>query len=227
MTGTSGTLANNAAWEALRLHRSRRILLFLIPGVAGPVGSALADLYLRVPSVGTAEVLGLLIAAGLGALVMLDLTALAVGEDFGLRTHFLTFVLPQGRGEALAGRLLLVVGGSLGSYAVGAAASWWLAVLLVSNQPGVAPPILVASHLFLGSFGLLIFLGGVAGAAGVVTRSSAQGLVAGVLGGVVAAGVASFLLLQHQLTYVFPVVLALAGLVGLGWAIGQYATLEA
>lgn len=227
MTGAMVTARNNVGWELLRLRRSRRIWLLLIPVVAAPIGSAISDLYLKVPSVGTAQVLGLLISAGLGALVMLDLTALAVGEDLALRTHYLTFVLPQGREAALGGRLLVVVGASLGVYAVGGAGAWGLASWLVTNQPGAAPPILIASHLYLGLFALLLFLGGVAAAAGVVTRSSAQGLVAGVLAGVVAAGAASFLLVQHQLSYLFPAVLAVAGLAGLGWAVGQYGAIEA
>jgi len=200
--------------------------LLLIPVVAGPVGSAISDLYLKVPSVATAEILGLLITAGLSALVVLDLTALAVGEDLALRTHLLTFTLPQGRSPALAARLGVVTLGALGTYALGAGAAWWMAGELVRTQAGAALPVLVPWHLFLGLFGLLCFLGGVVAAAGVVTRSAAQALVAGVLAGVVAAGVASSLLLQHQLTAVFPVVLLLVGLGGYGWAVTEYGRVD-
>ncbi|MFI5415491.1 MAG: hypothetical protein ACHQ16_07565, partial [Candidatus Lutacidiplasmatales archaeon] len=160
----------NARWEVTRLRRSRRVWLLLIPVVAGPVGSTIADLYLRVPSVGTAEVLGLLITAGLAALVLLDLTALAVGEDLALRTHYITFALPQPRGSALLGRLGVVVGGSLATYGAGAVLVLGLAGALVAATPGAPTPILVPSHLALGLLGLLGFLGGVTAAAGVVTR---------------------------------------------------------
>ncbi len=227
MSGVAGTLRNNAGWELTRLRRSRRLWLLFIPVVAGPLGSSIANLLLKVPSVATAQVLGLLITGGLGALVMLDLVALAVGEDLALRTHFLTFVLPQGRASALGGRLLLVTAGSLGAYGLGGAGAWWLAALLVTNQAGAAPPILVASHLYLGLYALLLFLGGVAAVGSVVTRSSAQGLVAGVLAGVVTAGGASFLLLQHQLTVEFPIGLALAGVASLGGAVVQYGRIDA
>lgn len=226
MTGYARSVANNAAWEVTRLRRSRRGWLLLIPVVAGPVGSAISDLYLKVPSVATAEILGLLITAGLSALVILDLTALAVGEDLALRTHLLTFTLPQGRSPALAARLGVVTAGALGTYALGAGGVWWIAGELVRTQPAAPTPILIPWHLFLGLFGLLCFLGGVVAAAGVVTRSSAQALVAGVLGGVVAAGVASSLLLQHQLTDVFPVVLLVVGLVGDGWAVTEYGRID-
>lgn len=227
MSDAARTIATNARWELTRLRRSQRIWLFLIPVVAGPAGSSIADVYLRVPSVGTAEVLGLLVTAGLGALVVLDLTALAVGEELALRTHFLTFVLPQGRGSALTGRLLVIVAGSLGSYAVGAAVAWGLAPLWVTTQPDAATPIFVASHLFLSLLAFLLFLGGSAGAAAAVTRSSAQGLVAGVLAGVVAAGGAAFLLVEHQLSYTFPSLLAVGGLIGLVVAVARYRDLDA
>jgi len=226
MSSFSRTLANNAAWEVVRLRRSRRSWLLAIPVVAGPIGSALADLYLKVASVATAEILGLLITGGLSALVVLDLSALAVGEDLTLRTHLLTFTLPQGRGVALAARLLVVTGGALASYAAGAGAAWWLAGRLVSDQVGAAHPILVPLHLFLGLFGFLSFLGGVVAAAAVVTRSSAQALVAGVLAGVVGAGLASSLLLQHQLNATFPLALLGVALGGWGWATAGYGRIE-
>ena len=226
MSGELATLANNAAWEVTRLRRSRRIWLLLIPVVAGPLGSAIADLYLHVSSSGTAGVLGLLITAGLAALVVLDLTALAVGEDLALRTHYLTFALPQSRAGALAARLGVVVGGTLAVYGVGAVGVLVLANALVSNSPSALAPILVPAHLAVGILGLLVFLGGVTAAAGVVTRSAAQALVAGILGGVVAAGVGSLVLLEGRLTSLVPEVLALAGLVGFGWCLVQYGRIE-
>jgi ABC-type transport system involved in multi-copper enzyme maturation permease subunit len=217
---------DNARWELTRLRRSRRVWLLLIPVVAGPIGSAIADVYLRVPSSGTAEVLGLLITGGLAALVVLDLTALAVGEDLALRTHYLSFALPQPRGSALAGRLTVVVGGSLGAYSLGGLAVLWLAAALVGNSSSAPPPILEPAHLALGMLGLLLFLGGIAGAAGVVTRSAAQALVAGVLGGVVAAGLGSLFLVQGRLTVVFPVALAIAGFAGLAGCVYGYGQIE-
>jgi hypothetical protein len=217
---------NNAAWEVTRLRRSKRIWLLIIPIVAGPVGSAAADLYLRVPSTATAQILGLLITGGLSALIVLDLTALAVGEDLTLRTHVLTFALPQDRASALAGRLLVVTGGVLGSYAVGAAGSVWVATALVQTASNALPPILNPVHLYFGLFGLLMFLGGVVAAGAVVTRSSSQALVVGVLAGVLGAGIASSFLLQHQLGTTFPVVLGAVGVVGWGWSLFAYGKLE-
>ena len=50
MTDGWGTFRANVRWEAVRLRRSRRGWLLIIPGIAGPIGSALADLALRVPT---------------------------------------------------------------------------------------------------------------------------------------------------------------------------------
>src|ERR1700683_2321963 len=138
---------NNARWEVTRLRRSRRIWLLLIPAVAGPIGSTVADLYLHIPSPGTAAVLGLLITAGLAALVVLDLTALAVGEDLALRTQFLTFALPQRRVSALAGRLGLVVGGTLAVYGVGAALVSSLSATLIAASPSAPASLLMPAPL--------------------------------------------------------------------------------
>jgi ABC-type transport system involved in multi-copper enzyme maturation permease subunit len=226
MSGEIAALVHNARWEVTRLCRSRRIWLLLIPIIAGPIGSGIADLYLHVPSSGTAEVLGLLITAGLAALVVLDLTALAVGEDLALRTHYLTFALPQPRASALAGRLLVVVGGTLAVYGVGAAAVAGLAGTLVSTSSTAPTPILVPAHLAIGVVGLLVFLSGVTAAAGVVTRSASQALVAGILAGVVAAGIGSMFLIEGRLTALFPEVLAAAGLVGFAWCLTQYGRIE-
>ncbi|MCI4324479.1 MAG: hypothetical protein L3K00_01130 [Thermoplasmata archaeon] len=170
--------------------------------------------------------LGLLITAGLASLVVLDLSALAVGEDLALRAHSLTFALPQSRGSALAGRLLVVLGGSVGAYALGAVAVLSLAGALVPANSAAFGPILAPGHLALGISGLLVFLGGVTAAAAVVTRSAAQALVAGVLAGVVAAGVGSLFLLQGRLTAGFPVALAGVGLVALAYCLFQYSRLD-
>ncbi|MGA8092048.1 MAG: hypothetical protein WB984_06090 [Thermoplasmata archaeon] len=226
MSGEVAALVDNARWEVTRLRRSRRIWLLLIPVIAGPIGSGIADLYLRVPSSGTADVLGLLITAGLASLVVLDLTALAVGEDLALRTHYLTFTLPQSRVGALAGRLGVVVGGTLVVYGAGALGVEWLATTLVSTSSTAPAPILIPAHLALGMLGLLMFLGGVTSAAGVVTRSASQALVAGILAGVVAAGVGSMFLVEGRLTTLFPEVLAAAGLIGFAWCLLQYGRLE-
>ncbi|MCI4321684.1 MAG: hypothetical protein L3K05_05205, partial [Thermoplasmata archaeon] len=199
-----------------------RIWLLLIPAIAGPIGSTLADLYLRVPSPATAQVLGLLITAGLASLVLLDLTALAVGEDLALRTHYFTFALPQSRAAALAGRLTIAVGGSLAVFGVGVILVLALASELVASLPGAVPAILVPAHLAAGLFGLLLFLGGVTSAAGFLTRSSSQALVAGVLAGVVVAGLASLFLLEGRLTPTFPEALAAGGLIGLTWTVVQF-----
>lgn len=226
MTGSAAAFAHNVAWEMTRLRRSRRVWLLVIPVLAGPVGSAVADLYLRVPSPGTAEVLGLLIVAGLSALVVLDLTALAVGEDLALRTQFLTFALPQPRAAALAGRLFVVVGGLLLFYSVAAFGVGVLATDLVTTSSNAPAPLLPPLHLALGLLGLLLFLGGVTAAASVVTRSASQALVGGVLAGVVAAGLGSLFLIERQLTVVFPLALGVVGAVGFGWCLVRYHQLE-
>ena len=139
MSGTASTIALNARWEWTCLRRSQRVFLFLIPPIAGPVGSAIADVYLKVPSVATALILGLLIEAGLTALVILDLTALAVGEELSRRAHLVSFALPQGRGRMLIGRLSVALGGSLAVFAAGAAGVWALGGLLVQPRPAHRP----------------------------------------------------------------------------------------
>jgi hypothetical protein len=219
-------VGRNALWELTRLRRSRRGWLLVIPIVAGPVGSAIADLYLHVPSPATAEVLGLLITAGLAALVTLDLTALAVGEDLALRTQYLTFALPQSRAGALLGRLIVVVGGTIGAFALATVAVFGSAQVLVPLTLGAPAPLLVPTHLAVGLLGLLLFLGGVTAAAGVVTRSAAQALVAGILAGVVAVGAGTLFLLQRQLTDAFPVALGIVGMAGFAWCLVTYARME-
>ncbi len=226
MSGTLAALANNVTWEGTRLRRSRRAWLLLIPLAAGPIGSAIADLYLRVPSVATAQVLGLLITAGLSSLVVLDLTALAVGEDLALRAHLLTFALPEPRRSGLAGRLLVAAGGPVAGFAAGGGLVMALAPRLVMMSPNSAGPILVPLHLYLGLFGVLVLLAGVTASAAVVTRSAAQALVAGVLAGVTCAGVGSWLLLDRALTVVFPIALAAVGGALTVWAVVRYGSLE-
>ena len=215
------SLGENARWELVRLRRSQRIYLVLIPPVAGPVGSAIADLYLKIPSTGTALILGLLITGGLAALILLDLTALAVGEDLGLRAHWTFFTLPQRRANILAGRLGLVLALTLGAYAIGAVAVWSLGGALVTPAP-TKPPVLDPAHLAWAIPAFLVFLAGVTSAAAVISRTSAQALVAGVLAGVVGAGVTGNLLFQGELTPLFPLLLLVSGLGGLGWSLYRY-----
>ena len=102
----------------------------------------------------------------------------------------------------------------------------WLASAIVSPSTTASNPILVPAHLALGVVGLLLFLGGVTAAAGVVTRSAAQALVAGILGGVVAAGVGSLFLIQGRLTELFPWALAAVGLLGFAGCLIQYGRIE-
>jgi len=226
VSDTVRTVAVNARWEVLRLRRSTRVWLLIIPPVAGPIGSAVADAYLRIPSVGTALVLGLLITGGLAGLVLLDLVALAVGEDLGLRAHLTFLTLPQSAVSALAGRLLVALAGPIAAFGVGATAIGVLGGALVTPQPS-APPILDPTHLAWGIAAFLLFLGGVTAAASVVSRTSAQGLVAGVLAGVVVAGLTGYLLAAHQLTALLPSALAVAGLGAVGWTLYRYSILEA
>jgi hypothetical protein len=216
----------NARWEMVRLRRSQRIYLALIPPIAGPVGSAVADLYLKIPSTATALILGLIITGGLAGLVLLDLTALAVGEDLGLRAHWTFFTLPQRRTSLLAGRLGLVLALGLGAYAIGAIAVWSLGGALVSAAPSNAP-IFDPGHLAWAIPAFLVFLAGVTAAAAVYSKTSAQALVAGVLAGVVGAGVTGDLLFQGQLTVLFPLLLLAAGLGALAWSLYTYPRLAA
>jgi hypothetical protein len=225
MTGPGGTLLINARWEMRRLLRSQRIFLLLIPPVAGPVGSAIADLYLRIPSLDTALILGLIVTGGLASLVILDLTALAVGEELVLHAHLAFFPLPQPRGPALAGRLLVAIGGSIGSYALGAAGVWLLGGALVTTTAPVAP-LFLPFHLLLSIFALLLGLAGVSAATAVVTRAASEALVAGVLAGVVIAGLAGYFVLLHTITVAFPLVVGLGGIGAIGWALARYPSLE-
>jgi hypothetical protein len=225
LTDTVGSLVANARWEITRLRRSRRGWLMIIPCVAGPVGSAVADLYLKVPTAATAVILGALVTAGLAGLILLDLTALATGEDLARGSQLFYFPLPQRRGPMLAGRLLVVVGGCMGAYAVGAAAIWILGGDLTTPIVGARPPLFIPGHLVLAVPGLLLFLAGVVAAAAVVTRSSSEAIVAGILAGVVVAGGIGYLVSQGTLTAWFPVALAIGGLIGLGWSVAEYARL--
>jgi len=220
------TFSLNAQWELTRLRRSQRIWLLLIPPVAGPIGSAVADLYLHVPTRATAQILGLLIAGGLAGLILLDLVALAVGEDLTLRAHVTFFALPQSRRTLLAGRLTVVLGGAMASYGLSAVLVWFASAALVAPNPLILP-IFDPGHLALAVPGFLLFLAGVTAAGAVFTRTASQGLVAGVLAGVVVAGLTGYLLAFHELTALFPVLLAIAGGGAIGWALDRYPTLGA
>jgi hypothetical protein len=222
MTDTLGALRANARWEIVRLRRSRRIWLLVIPVIAGPIGSAVADLYLKVPSAATAVILGGLVTAGLAGLVLLDLTALATGEDLARRSQLFYFALPQPRSPMLAGRLLVVVGGSLATYAAGASVIWFVAGTFTDPSSLARPPLFIPAHLLWAIPGLLLFLAGVVAAAAVVTRSASEAIVAGILAGVVVAAGSGYLVSQGTMDAWFPVGLALAGLGALGWATLQY-----
>lgn len=226
MSSWRRTVGVNAHWEVTRLRRSRRLWLLLIPPVAGPVGSAVADLYLRIPSAATAEILGLLVTAGLASLILLDLTALTVGEDLTHRADLLFVPLPQDRTAALAGRLLVSVGGCVGAYLVGALAVWVLGGALVTPPaPGLLPraALFLPEHLLLAIPSLLLFLAGVTAAAAAFTRRPSEAIVAGVLAGVVVAGGAAYLLSQGELTLLFPELLSVAGAGAIGWTLATTA----
>jgi hypothetical protein len=215
------TFGLNVRWEVTRLRRSQRIWLLLVPPVAGPIGSAIADLYLHVPSLATAQILGLLIAGGLVGLILLDLVALAVGEDLTLRAHVTFFALPQSRLALIAGRLSVVLAGTMASYGLAATGVWYASKAIVPPAP-LLEPIFDPGHLALAVPAFLVFLAGVTAAGAVFTRTSSQGLVAGVLAGVVVAGLTGYLLDFHELTALFPVLLAVAGAGALGWTLVQY-----
>ena len=225
MTGAMRSLRANAAWEFVKWRRSQRLWLFLVPPVAGPIGTAVSDLYLKIPSQSTALILGLLITGGLAALILLDLTALCVGEELTIRAHPTFFALPQNRSAMLAGRLGVVLGSALGVYAVGALATWALTVSLVTVTAGPTP-LFPPSHLAYSLSALLVFLCGVTAAASVVSRGAAQGLVAGILAGVLVAGGAGYMISRAELTWLFPLGLGLAGVAALGWSLYQYPRLE-
>ena len=227
MSAAVPTLSVNLRWELLRLVRSQRIWLLVIPPVAGPIGSVVADLYLRIPSAATAEILGLLVTAGLAALVLLDLVALAVGEDLVRRAHLSTFVLPQDRRWALGGRLLVAVGGPMGGFALGGLLILGLGGAFVSPSPTSVAPLFPPAHLFLAVPGLLLALAGVTAAASVITRSASEGIVAGVLAGVVVAGVIAALVVRSEVGMWVPAALALGGIGALVGTCGRYATLSA
>lgn len=219
------TLRLNAAWEVTRLRRSRRIWLLLIPPVAGPVGSAIADVYLRIPSAATATILGLLVTAGLAGLILLDLTALAVGEELAGGLQGALFPLPQDRRAALAGRLLPAVGGPMLGYGVGAGAIWAIGGALVTPAAYAAAPLFAPAHLLIAIPGLLLALAGVTAAGAAVTRHPSEAIVAGVLAGVVIAGGVGYLVFEREISLVLPAVLAIAGAASLGFAILRYPSL--
>lgn len=224
MSGAS--VLANARWELTRLVRSQRVFLLLIPPVAGPVGSAIAFLYFHVPSHATALILGLFVTGGLGALVVLDLSALTVGEELSRKAHFTLFTLPQERWAMLTGRLVVVLGASLGAYSLGAAAVWGMAAALVPPVAGAPAALLDPLHLTGAIAVLLVFLGAVTLTASVITRSSSEALVAGVLAAVVTAAAAGYFLIQGSLTLLLPAVLGGIALISLGWSFMGYAQVE-
>lgn len=219
-------VAANLRWEFVRLVRSQRVFLLAIPPVAGPIGSVLAFLYLQVPSYGVAIMLGLFVTGGLGGLVVLDLSALSMGEELSRRSHLISWALPQARWEILFGRAALTLGASLGAFSLGALILWVLTGHLTFQGSALSTAVLDPGHLFIGMLALLFFLGAITLCASVITRSASEALVAGVLGAVVTASIAGYFLLQHQLTMLFPVVLVVAGIVALAWAAIRLESLE-
>ncbi|MDE1821135.1 MAG: hypothetical protein KGJ23_10440 [Euryarchaeota archaeon] len=223
----------NARWELLRLLRSRRIFLLVIPVIAGPIGSALAFFYFgkmepngAVLTHGTALMLGLFVTGGLAGMVMLDLSALSAGEDLARRSHVIAFALPQSRSSVLLGRLLVVFGATLGVFSVGALGVWPIAGAIVPALPSDPHPLYDATHLFLAMLSLLFFLGAVTLNASIITKSSSEALVAGVLAGVVTAAAAFYFTYLHQISLLFPEVLLVVGAVALGWSFLRFERLE-
>lgn len=223
---SSSALVANARWEVQRWIRSQRIFLLLIPPIAGPVGSAIAFTYFHVPDRSTALTLGLFVTGGLSAMVILDLCALLVGEDLARRVHLFHFALPEPRWSILSGRLAMVLGAGLGSYAVGVVGVWALAGLLV--PVGGTPMGLMVDpvHGAEGIAALLVFLGMVTVNASVITRSASEALVAGVLAAVVTAAGSGYLLIQGTLTMLLPALLVAVAVVSLGWSIWLFQSLE-
>jgi ABC-type transport system involved in multi-copper enzyme maturation permease subunit len=221
---TAPAVLANIRWEVIRLIRSKRVFLLSIPPVAGPIGSAIAFLYFHVQYQSTALLLGLLVTGGLSTLVMLDLAALSVGEELSRRAHYTLFTLPQERWAMLAGRVVVVFGASLAVFALGAALVSLLATELV---PATGGSIVISSaHLIEGVAAMLVFLGAVTLTASIITRSSSEALVAGILSAVVTIAVAGYFLLQGTLTMLFPAVLVVAAVIAFGWSFVSYSALE-
>ncbi len=226
-------LVANARWELIRLVRSKRLFLLVIPVIAGPVGSLLAFLYFAhvqangtLLTHGTALTLGLFVTGGLAGMVMLDLGALTVGEEIARRSHMISFGLPQSRAGILAGRLLVVFGLTLGAFVVGGLLVWPIASAVVPASSGEAAPLFDPVHLFEGVLCLLLFLGAIAVNASVLTRSSSEALVAGVLAGVVTVALAGWFTYEGQISMLFPAVLLAVAVVALLWSFLRFESLD-
>lgn len=229
----SGLVAS-LRWELLRLQRSRRIFLLVIPPIAGPIGSALAFLYFGHTSPNgavlthpTALVLGLIVTGGLSGMVLIDLAALSAGEELSRRANLTFFALPQERWEVLGGRLAVDFALSLGAFLLGAAATWEIAGVIVPAHPTDPYGLFDPFHLLVALVALLAFLGAIGVAASIFTRSASEAIVAAVLAGVTTAGVAAYLVFEHQVSMAFPAALALAAAVCLGWSFYQYELVDA
>jgi ABC-type transport system involved in multi-copper enzyme maturation permease subunit len=221
---TSTALLANIRWEVIRLIRSRRVFLLSIPLVAGPAGSAIAFLYFHVQYEATAMLLGLIVTGGLSTLVMLDLTALTVGEELSRRAHFTFFTLPQERWAMLAGRIVVALGASIAVFALGAGLVSVLASALVPATGGTIT--INSAHMVEGIAVMLVFLGAVTLTASIITRSASEALVAGILSAVVTVAVAGYFLLQGTLTMLFPAVLGAAAVAAFVWSFVSYSALE-
>lgn len=205
-----GGFSASVQWEVTRWIRSRRVFLLVIPVVAGPVGSLLAFLYLRVGSSSTAGLLGILVVGALSGLVVLDLAALSIGEELSQRSHGPLLLLPVRRSALYAGRITAVLGGTLGAYGLGALLVLSLAERLVPGN-GVSPIPLDPVHTALGMLALLFFLGAVTFVAALVTGRASEALGLGVLAGFSVSILLVYLLLERALTLAVPAGLALAG----------------
>ncbi len=213
MTPTSrprGGFSASLRWEVTRWVRSRRVFLLTIPVVAGPIGSLFSFLYLKVGSSATAGLLGILVVGALSGLVVLDLSALSIGEELSRRSHGPLLLLPVRRSALYAGRATAVLGGSLSVYGVGALGVLYLADRLVpgsgENALGLNPV-----HVALGMLALLFLLGAVAFVAALVTGSASEALGLGILAGFSVSVLLVYLLLERALTLAVPAGLALAG----------------
>lgn len=193
----------------------------MIPVVAGPTGSLLADRYLKVGSASTAGLLGILVVGALSGLVVLDLAALSIGEELSRRSHGPLLLLPVRRSAVYAGRATAVLGAPLGAYGLGALLVLFLTDWLI---PGNAGPTIALDpvHTAFGMLALLFFLGSVTFVAALVAGTASEALGLGVLAGFSVSILLVYLLLEHALTLAVPAGLALAGVVTLLFGLRTY-----
>ena len=203
------------SWELRRWQRSRRVYLLAVPLVAGPVGSLVADLYLRVGSRGAATVLGLIIVAALAGLILLDLAALALGEELEKGSLANWSLLPIGRPALYLSRLVTGVGIPLVSFLGGAG----LVVLAADLVPAGTPSPALSIGPFPAVLGLaaaLFLLGTIAFIAPLWSGSASGALSVGVIGGFALVTLLAYLWLEHTLSWGVVAALVVAGTVAAG-----------